>query len=254
MLEPIFQTDLVDNVYSRLRHAILTGTLAPGLRLVEGPLAERLGVSRAPVRDALRRLEGDGLVSSHARRGKVVATLSARDAWEVYSLRSALEVMAIRLAITHDPDLLIGELEEIVSSMQEASRRQDLVELSSLDVRFHDAIRQASGHTRLIRALEGMHDQIRLLSVQVIDTQYTNSEDIPARHATLVSAIKSRDPNAAEAAVRAHIDSVATRVVRAMQDAEQRPAKPARDLDFGAPTTGEVLHRSRNKDRPGAPI
>jgi DNA-binding GntR family transcriptional regulator len=233
-LEPIVQPDLVENVYSRLRHAILAGNLGPGMRLVEDPLAARLGVSRAPVRDALRRLEADGLVVSQARRGKVVATLFAQDAWEVYSLRSALEVMAIRLAIARAPAGLAGDLDDIVRAMQEASHQHDLIALSSLDVRFHDAISQASGHSRLIKVLDGMHDQIRLLSLQVIDTLYANSEDIPARHMKLAEAIKAGDADAAEAAVRTHIDSVAHRVVSAMQEAERRSPQVARELDFAA--------------------
>lgn len=235
MLEPILQPDLVESVYTRLRHAILEGTLAPGMRLVEDPLASRLGVSRAPVRDALRRLQADGLVVSHARRGKVVATLSAKDASEVYSLRSTLEAMAIRQAIARAPDGLVRGLEAIVRDMKEASRQRDLVALSALDVQFHDSVSRASGHSRLIKALDGMHDQIRLLSLQVIDTQYAESKDIPARHAKLVAAIKSGDADLGEAAVREHIESVAERVVSAMEQAEARSEQAARDL----PLTGQ---------------
>jgi DNA-binding GntR family transcriptional regulator len=220
MLEPIRQAALVENVYERLRHAILSGTLRPGARLVEDQLAAQLAVSRAPVRDALRALEADGLVASHARRGKVVTTLSGRDAWEVYSLRSTLEAMAIRLTIGAQHGDLLERLDAIVGEMQVASKAKDLTALARLDVEFHDSVSQASGHTRLVRALEGMHDQIRLLSLQVLDTLYADSVDVAARHARLVAAIRAGDGDAAEEAVREHIESVAVRVVGAVTDAE----------------------------------
>lgn len=225
MLEPIHQEDLVENVHARLRHAILAGTLAPGARLVEDSLAAQLGVSRAPVRDALKMLEADGLVASHGRRGKVVSTLLANDAWEVYSLRATLESMAIRLAITRGAEALTRELESLIELMEQASRTKDLDSLSALDVRFHAAISQASGHARLIRSLEGMQTQVRLLSLQVLDTLYADFVEVPARHARLVAAIRSGDGDAAEAAVRDHIDSVSLRVVSAMQANEQRRAE-----------------------------
>ena len=101
MLEPIERPGSVEDVTTRIRHAIFAGALAQGERLVEDDLAAKLGVSRAPIRDALKALERDGLVASAGRRGKVVTSLSSRDAWEVYSLRATLEAMAFRLVMEH---------------------------------------------------------------------------------------------------------------------------------------------------------
>jgi DNA-binding GntR family transcriptional regulator len=126
--------------------------LAPGQRLVEDQLAIQLGVSRAPVRDALKALEHDGLVISAGRRGKVVTTLSAHDAWEVYSLRAALEAMGIRLAIARGEETLLAELEVILAEMRRAAADGDRAGASALDVRFHETICRSSGHERLVRA------------------------------------------------------------------------------------------------------
>ena len=221
MLEPIQRPDLFDDVYARLRNAILIGVLVPGERLVEEQLAGRLGVSRAPIRDALRALELDGLVMSSGRRGKVVSTLSARDAWEVYSFRATLEAMGIRLAIDKRTEALYEELEAIVTEMRRAGAAADLQKLSALDVRFHEAICRASDHSRLLGAWRGMSNQIRLFSQQVIDTQYQDLADVPDRHAHLIAALRAGDPDAAEREVREHIDSVARRVTRTLLERDE---------------------------------
>jgi DNA-binding GntR family transcriptional regulator len=224
LLEPINRPDLVDDVYHRIRHAIFAGTLAPGERLVEDLLATQLRVSRAPIRDALKALERDGLVASAGKRGKVVSLLTARDAWEVYSLRSTLEAMAIGLAMRTATPELFRQLDDIVNEMKPASVAGDHEHLSELDVKFHGAILRASGHARLQRAWEGMSIQIRLLSLQVIETIYADLLTIPDRHEALVNAMRRGDEAFAQDAIRSHIDSVSARVMGVLQAAEDRLA------------------------------
>jgi len=228
VFEPINRPDLVDDVYHRIRHAIFVGALAPGERLVEDLLATQLGVSRAPVREALLALERDGLVGSVGKRGRVVALLSARDAWEVYSLRSTLDIMGARLVMREPDNRLFEELEGIVREMQKASLKSDLPTLSALDVQFHEAIIRASGHRRLLRAWQGMSHQIRLLSQQVVDTIYTDSLAIPERHAVLLAAIRGGDADVAAKEIERHIESVMDRVTRVLQGAQDRLAAEAR--------------------------
>jgi DNA-binding GntR family transcriptional regulator len=226
-LVPIKQPDLSDEVYQRLLQAILSGEIAPGERLVERQLADKLGVSRAPVRDALVRLQRDGVVEPAGRRGKVVAALSAQDAWEVYVLRSALEGMAARIAATRADAADIAALEAIVLEMREQLRRYDLRALAALDQRFHEAVCRASRNGRLLKSWTAMAEQIRLLlqvDAQVVDAQYGELSRMPDRHAELAQAIRGGDPDAAERAVRSHIDAVAQRVVSVLRKAEQPPA------------------------------
>lgn len=214
--EPVVRSDLVDDVGLRLRAAIFGGDLAPGQRLVEDDLAARLGVSRAPIRDALKQLEQDGLVTPAGKRGKIVTILSVEDVWEVYSLRATLEAMAVRLAIERGAGWL-GELAEIVQAMNVAVPGGDRREFSALDVEFHRTIGRASGHTRLVRSWEAIATQIRLLSQRVIDTQYPDLADVAERHAKLLRILRHGDPDAAEQAIREHIDSVAERVLEVMR-------------------------------------
>lgn len=248
MLEPIVNQDLVDRVYLRLRHAIHEGALPPGSRLVERQLGDQLGVSRAPVRDALLRLEQDGLVMSAGRRGKIVATLSAQDAWEVYSLRAALEAMACRLAAARATPDALAELDGIVAEMRSKVDRHDAYTLATLDMRFHEGICRASGHGRLLWAWTAMSRQVQLLlhvDTHVAEVEYQDIAGLPDRHAKLIAAIRSGDPDLAETTVRSHIDTVAERVIGALHAAEKaRRATigptPDGDAPRGAPQVSAV--------------
>jgi DNA-binding GntR family transcriptional regulator len=229
MLEPIENPDLIDRVYLRLRRAIHEGTLAPGERLVERQLGERLGVSRAPVRDALLMLEQDGLVASAGRKGKIVATLSAQDAWEVYTLRATLEAMAFRLAASRATPAAIAEMESIVAEMRARRDDWDADAVAALDMRFHEAACRASGHGRLLWAWTAMSRQIQLLlhvDAHVAEAQYQDRLGLPDRHERLLAAIRSGDADAAEAQARAHIDGVTELVVAALREAQERRSDP----------------------------
>lgn len=216
MLEPIETRDLVDQVYQRLRRAIREGALKPGERLVERQLGEQLGVSRAPVRDALHRLEQDGLVAAAGRRGKVVATLSAQDAWEVYSLRASLEAMAFRLAAERATPAAIAELEGIVAEMRARGEDGDADAIARLDMRFHEAACRASGHGRLMWAWTAMSRQIQLLlhvDTQVAAAQYQDVRGQASRHEALLDAVRAGDGDRAARLAGSHIDAVSERVI-----------------------------------------
>lgn len=224
MLEPILAPDLVDHVTQRLREAILTGSLAPGERLVEEQLAAQLDVSRAPVREALRMLEYDGLVTAVGRRGRFVAVLSARDAWEVYTLRENLEAMAFELVVAKCPPEILAQASALVDQMKTASAAKDRRALSQLDVKFHRLICSTSNHERLIRTWDSMSNQIGLLSRQVLGTQYDDLTDVAARHQLLIDVLRQEDPAVATAAIRDHIQSVAKNVIERLDRAQSPPA------------------------------
>lgn len=213
MLEPILAPDLVDHVTARLRDAILTGALAPGGRLVEEQLAAQLDVSRAPVREALRMLEYDGLVTALGRRGRFVTVLSAKDAWEVYTLRESLEAMAFGLVATKCPREVLDQAGELVLDMRTAVLAGDRRALSQLDVRFHRLICQTSNHDRLMRTWDSMSNQIGLLSRQVLGTQYDDLTGVADRHQRLIDVLRADDREVAIASIRDHIRSVAENVL-----------------------------------------
>lgn len=240
-LGPVVFEPLVDRVHLSLRTAILDGSIPPGERLVERDLADRLHVSRAPVRDALRALRHEGLVKAHGRKGLCVNTLSARDAWEVYTIRAALESLAARLACERLTPEALRELRDIVAAMEQASRAHDVQELSSLDVRFHERMCRISGHRRLLATWSGMAAQIRLLSGRVVQTLYADLSDVTARHRSLLAILESRDAARLSAEIEHHIHSVAQRVIGQLDTMERLADVPGTEDDERRPPSAVAL-------------
>jgi DNA-binding GntR family transcriptional regulator len=211
-----------DLVYANLRRAITNGTLMPGQRLVEARLAERLGVSRAPLREAMRVLASEGLVSNVPRRGVMVAILRKSDAAEIYGLRIALETWAAREACRLASEADVAALRTLLAEMERSSEANDVEVLSGTDVIFHRRICEIAGNHRLLRVWTGILSQIRLLSRQVIVTLYADLHDVPKRHELIVEAIAQRNPVLVETLVREHIESVAARILAQMTEAEAK--------------------------------
>lgn len=225
-LEPIESPDLVEHVTARLRSAILAKTIAPGDRLVEEQLATSLEVSRAPVREALRILEHEGLVRSSTRRGRFVSRLSSRDAWEVYSLRENLEAMAFGILTENFDDGLPDAAAPIITSMRETAESGDRDRLSQLDVQFHRLIVQFTKHRRLLMTWDSMANQITLLSHEVVEHLYSDLSEVVKRHQELLDVLQSDDPQLARSTIHTHIDSVAEQVIKRLEEAEAKPAPP----------------------------
>jgi DNA-binding GntR family transcriptional regulator len=230
MLEPVESVDLAEQVYSRLRSAIRSGTLPPGERLVERDLAARLGVSRAPIREALQRLEDEGLIAPAGRRGKIVVTLSPHDAWEVYTLRASLEAMAVRLAVGAVATETLGNLDRIVASMRDDARRGDRDAFALHDMKFHETVCRASGHARLLRAWTAMSRQIELLyqvDTRVATEMWSDLDGVATQHERLAAAVRAGDPAEAERLVRDHIDRTAERVIESLEDSAAASSEKA---------------------------
>jgi DNA-binding GntR family transcriptional regulator len=189
-------------VYQQVLEAISEGRFRPGMRLGEEEIAQSLGVSRTPVREALRRLQARGLLMVGGGRSLVVAELSVRQVHELYAMREILEGSAARFAATHasEPDLIL--LRQAHEKFAAASNRpEDLVPLNR---RFHQAIYEAAHNQYLTQALNELHDALVLLSGSTFRIpprpQMSNEE-----HLAIIEAIEAHDPNRAEAAARKHI-------------------------------------------------
>jgi DNA-binding GntR family transcriptional regulator len=209
-----------DLVYASLRAAITNGTLVPGQRLVETRLAEQLGVSRAPLREAIRVLTTEGLLTNVPRRGVTVALMRRGDVAEIYGLRVALESWAAREACRLATESDLEALASLVAEMERSSEVADIDRLSGSDVTFHRRICEIAGNHRLLRVWTGNLGQIRLLSRQVIGTLYADLHQVPRRHEQILEALRQRSPDLAETLVREHIESVAARISARMADAE----------------------------------
>ncbi len=195
---------LREDVREYLRDAILHGQLKPGEQIVETRLARQFGISQGPVREALRELEQIGLVEHRARRGTFVREITRSGAWEVYTLRAHLEVMAVRLAAERLTDDDLTTLERLIDEMVEAGRKGDRQRLTWCDVRFHELLCECSGHQLLLRTWRGVNPLSWTLFTLTI-LRDRDLVEIAERHRPILEALRARDPDAAERAINDHI-------------------------------------------------
>lgn len=209
-LEAIERESVTEKVTAALRTYIISGVLKPGTRLVESQLAEQLHVSRAPVREAFRVLEPEGLVVSKPGKGTFVAEISVDDVIEIYTLRSVLERLAVRLAVERITKEDLAQLSHILERMEEAASRHDAGRILELSWAFHEAIWKLSGHRRLQEILSNMIGPIRMIRALKAEA-YDALPDIPMKHVELLEALSSGDVREAEKVMTEHIAEGAQR-------------------------------------------
>ena len=150
-------------VLERLRMAIIDGTLKTGDRLIETYIAEKMGVSRTPVREAFRQLEIEGLAENIPRKGTVVKGISKKDIIEIYEIREVLEGLEFRLACSNITEAQITELKEKLSIMQQCIDTNDITEYWRKHNEFHDIILYCSGNNRLIDQMKQVYEYLSSL-------------------------------------------------------------------------------------------
>jgi DNA-binding GntR family transcriptional regulator len=169
-----------------IREAIFDGRYPPGAALREVELSEALEVSRGPVREAMRSLEGEGLVRTEWHRGTTVAVLSLEDVAELDSLRGALETLAVRRVVAADAPL--EALADAAAAMDRASTPHEMVRC---DIAFHDAVFAAAGHSRLVQAWEAIRSQVHLFLITRVNVSTAGYlEQIRSEHRDLVAALR----------------------------------------------------------------
>jgi DNA-binding GntR family transcriptional regulator len=191
-----------DAVHQALRHSILQGDLAPGERLRSDALAIELRVSRTPVREALRKLEAEGLVV-RAGFGLIVRALSEQDLTELFYVREALEGMAARLAAENATPSEMAEIRELLQDMDALRRRGDIEAFRRLAGEFHQLVCRASHNNRLLQSLKALLDTVRQSQTS---TLYGEGRPAAAlkEHRNLLRAIEARDGDRAEGLAREH--------------------------------------------------
>ena len=207
---------LQEKVYEHLKQAILTGEIQPGERLLETRLAESLGVSRIPVREAIRKLERDGLIVAFPRRGIYASSLSPKDIDDVYTVRVVLEGLAARLAAEHRTDEHLAQLDAIVARMKSQAEQGDSAGLFATGRSFHEVVLSASGNGKLPPLMETLRSQIeriRRLRMQVS----SRTGDVYQEYVVILGAIRAGDGAAAESAMRAHVERPRLDLLRMMQ-------------------------------------
>jgi DNA-binding GntR family transcriptional regulator len=203
-----------------LRQAIISLELPPGYRLVERELIQRLGVSRTTVREALRELESEGLVTVIPQRGAVVATLSAREAADLYEARVSIEALVVRRFVERAPDPEIAELRDAVEEFARVSeQRGDIRAMLAAKDRFYDVLVRGAGSQPLRQLLAGLQARVRQLRATSL-----SQDDRPKRAAEelrdLVDAIAARDVDAAERLCSVHVRNAASTGLGALRGSD----------------------------------
>ena len=197
---------LRDVVFNTLRQAILKGELEPGERLMEIQLAERLGVSRTPIREAIRKLELEGLVLMIPRKGAEVARISEKSLRDVLEVRRSLEELAIELACQRMSDDDIAELEKAQQAFCDATHHGDAMSMAESDERYHDIIYNGTGNTRLVQMLNNLREQMYRYRLEYIKDP-SKRQIVIIEHDHILKAVKERHVAEARAAIREHIDN-----------------------------------------------
>ena len=197
---------LRDVVFNTLRNAILTGELSPGERLMEIKLADKLGVSRTPIREAIRKLELEGLVVNTPRKGAEVANISAEDLRDVLEVRRSLEVLAISLACEKMTEETLELLHENIDAFKHSIDAKATSDIASVDVSFHDIIYKSTGNNRLIQILNNISEQMYRYRFEYIKNKEAWNR-LVEEHMNIYEAIKNRDKELAVKSILLHIDN-----------------------------------------------
>ena len=210
---------LRDVVFNTLREAILKGDLKPGERLMELQLASKLGVSRTPIREAIRMLEQEGLAVTTPRKGAEVAKMTLKDMEDVLEIRDALDELAVRIACQKISDEQLKQLEDMKELFEKSTQTGNVKKIAEADVTFHDVIYEATGNPKLVTLLNNLREQVYRYRVEYIKDP-KNYPTLIAEHEAILESLKNRDVTNAVEAMHVHVANQAEAVKTVIQEQE----------------------------------
>lgn len=208
---------LRDVVFNTLREAILKGELQPGERLMELQLASKLGVSRTPIREAIRMLEQEGLAVTVPRKGAEVARMTLKDMEDVLEIREALDELAAQIACERISSEQMNILMDTKKEFERILASGEVKEIADVDVKFHDIIYEATDNAKLVYLLNNLREQLFRYRVEYLK----NPENYPAliqEHEAIVSALEARDKAKVTEAMHEHVTNQAVAVKAVIQE------------------------------------
>ena len=211
---------LRDVVFQTLRQAILRGELKPGERLMEIHLAQKLGVSRTPVREAIRKLELEGLVLMIPRKGAVVAEITISDLEDVLEVRMALEELAMKHACRRITKEQLDGLEQLAAVFSESLNGDDVGACAQADMLFHDAIYEATGNNRLIQILNNLREQMYRYRMEYLKDRHSHAQ-LLKEHEEILNALKCHDEKSALEWISRHIERQKEHIISILNQKEQ---------------------------------
>lgn len=211
------QRSTPDRIADALREAILRGTFEEGQSLRQDEIAAQFGVSRIPVREALRQLEAEGLVTIHLNKGAIVAVLSPSEVQELCEIRASLEATALQIAI---PKLLESDFEKAAATLAATDQAADAAQWSRLNWEFHSTLYTPADRPRLLGLIKTLHINIdRYVRLQMEKMHYL--ERSQTEHYQILAACRQRNGEAATQLLKQHIDTAGQELVRYLQLREQ---------------------------------
>jgi DNA-binding GntR family transcriptional regulator len=219
-LKPVDRETLKSKVSRVLREAIQTGQLKPDQRLVEEEISQQLGVSRVPVREAIAKLEQDGLVVRELGRGARVANPSESDVEEIYGLRLALELYALKIAFEKIRGKNIQTFQRLVDEMSKSVEEDDFPQLMEMDLAFHETICKVAGNQKLLDTWRSQVSQLRMLLTLSGSKNYDVRNMVKGHEQILVS-IRDHDLESAENMLETHICMSRDRLLQGMHERDE---------------------------------
>jgi DNA-binding GntR family transcriptional regulator len=227
LLDPLAPRTLKENVTEILRQSIIDGTLAPGAEFNQAQIAERLGISRGPIREALGQLEQEGLIESTPYKGVMVTQLTHRYVSELYSVRASLETLALERFMERITDDDLATLHDIVAKMRLAAKAEQLGQLTELDLAFHEYFMRAADHQLAYRLWKVLEVGVRRC-LHLRHHIYTFLDEVVGSHPTLVTAIEAGDKVKAVDLLYHHIVESAAHILDNLPPDDPAPfAEPA---------------------------
>ena len=210
---------LRDVVFQTLRGAILKGELKPGERLMELQLAAKLGVSRTPIREAIRMLEQEGLAVTIPRRGAEVAKMTEKDMQDVLQVREALDELAASIACECMTDEELEALKQAMVAFEKATATKDIKQIADTDMVFHDIIYQATRNPKLVNILNNLREQMYRYRVEYLKDE-KNYPVLQQEHREMVQGFIEKNMNLVTDSMRRHVENQAEAVKTMIQNQE----------------------------------
>ena len=215
---------LRDVVFNTLREAILKGELQPGERLMEIALANRLGVSRTPVREAIRKLELEGLVIMTPRKGAQVAKITEKDLNDVLEVRLGLEALVMELACQRIDEEHLKKIETYMHEFASRINDDDVTQMAEADVQFHEVIYDATNNRRLIQMISNLREQMYRYRVEYLK-DLESRELIVEEHKEIYESMRDKDFKRAYESVKMHIQNQQAAIVKTLREEEAKAAE-----------------------------
>lgn len=204
---------LREMVYEELKMQILTGAIIPGTRMMEVELADEMGVSRTPIREAIRKLEKEGLVTIEPRKGAYASMISTEDMVEILEVRQDLEGLAAYFAADRMQEAQLEELKEVSANYNDAVTRGSMDDMIKYDTRFHRIIVDSCHNKILVQMIEQLQELVLRFRYIYYDN-FKRAENMPEEHEAILMAIESKTADKAREAADIHIDRLKELVIK----------------------------------------